>query len=48
MIDGVVEPRRAQAGLEEEHVPDFVQEEGRDVHLERAGLHLREEPARLV
>src|SRR5437867_791145 len=47
VVHGVVEPRRAQAGLEEEHVPDFVQEEGRDVHLARPGLHLREERARL-
>jgi hypothetical protein len=48
VVHGVVESRRAQAGLEEKYVPDFVQEEGWDVHVERPGLHLREERASLV
>src|SRR5437773_3031279 len=47
VVHSIVEPRGAQPDLEEEHVPDFIQEKGRDVHLERPGLHLGEERARL-
>jgi hypothetical protein len=47
VVHGVVEPCRAQSGLEEEHVPHFVQEEGRNVYLEWPGLDLREQCARL-
>ncbi len=34
VVHGVVEPRRAQAGLEKKHIPDFVEEESGDMHLE--------------
>ena len=47
VIHGVVEPSRAQPRLEEENVPDFVEEESGDMHLERLGLYLRTERARL-
>jgi hypothetical protein len=33
MVDGVVEPRGPQSGLEEQDVTDVVQEEGRNVYL---------------
>jgi hypothetical protein len=33
MVDGVVEPRGPQSGLEEQDVTDVGQEEGRNVYL---------------
>src|SRR6266705_3481527 len=48
VVHGVVETRGARPGLEEEHVPDLVEEKSRDVHLEWPVLHLREERARLL
>jgi hypothetical protein len=48
VIHRFVKTRCAQPGLEEKDVSDFVQEEGRDVHLEWPGFDLDEERARFL
>ena len=46
-IEGIVEARGAQPGLEQQDVPDLVQEERRDVNLQRSDLHLLQQGPRL-
>jgi hypothetical protein len=42
-VDGVIEPRGLQPGLEQEDVADFVQQWGRNVYLQGTGFHFLQE-----
>jgi len=48
MLDGVVQRRGAQPGLQQQYVADLIQQQGWHVHLEGPSLHFPQKGLRLL